>query len=84
MVAIFKEYPEAKFEIQGHTDSVGSERTNELLSDRRANAVMDYLVANGIDQDRLTAKGYGEANPIATNKTAAGRKNNRRVEVILK
>ncbi len=84
MVAIFKEYPQANFAIEGHTDSQGSDRTNELLSDRRANAVMDYLVANGIDQDRLTAKGYGEDNPIASNKTAAGRKNNRRVEVKLK
>ncbi|WP_026754403.1 OmpA family protein [Sediminibacter sp. Hel_I_10] len=84
MVAILKEYPQASFAIEGHTDSVGSEKTNELLSDRRANAVMDYLVAKGIDQDRLTAKGYGESNPIASNKTAAGRKNNRRVEVKLK
>ncbi|TXD83774.1 OmpA family protein [Subsaximicrobium wynnwilliamsii] len=84
MVAILKEYPQANFLIEGHTDSVGAEQTNELLSDRRANAVMDYLVANGIAQDRLTAKGYGEANPIATNKTAAGRKNNRRVEVSLR
>ncbi|MEM6514595.1 MAG: OmpA family protein [Bacteroidota bacterium] len=84
MVAILKEYPEAEFEIQGHTDSQGSEKTNQLLSERRANAVMDYLIANGISKERLTAKGYGESTPIATNKTAAGRKNNRRVEVKLK
>jgi len=83
MTAIFKEYPEANFSIGGHTDSVGSEKSNQLLSERRANAVRDHLIANGINADRLTAVGYGEANPIDDNKTSAGRKNNRRVEVKL-
>ncbi|MBO3096917.1 OmpA family protein [Gelidibacter pelagius] len=83
MNAIFKEFPEATFALEGYTDSVGSERSNQLLSERRANAVKDWLIANGIDKDRLTAKGFGEANPIDTNKTAAGRTNNRRVEVKL-
>lgn len=83
MVAIFKEYPQADFHIAGHTDSVGSESSNQLLSERRANAVRDYLVANGINADRLTAKGYGESNPIDSNKTRSGRQNNRRVEVKL-
>ena len=83
MVAIFKEYPDADFHIEGHTDSVGSESSNQLLSERRANAVKDYLVANGINSDRLTAKGYGESNPIDSNKTRSGRQNNRRVEVKL-
>ena len=84
MTAIFKEYPQADFAIEGYTDSVGSAKSNQLLSERRANAVRDYLVSNGINADRLTAKGFGEENPIDTNKTAAGRKNNRRVEVKLK
>ena len=84
MTAIFKEYPEASFTIEGHTDSVGSSKSNQLLSERRANAVRDYLIANGINADRLTAVGYGEDRPIDDNKTAAGRKNNRRVEVKLK
>ncbi|MCL4143021.1 UNVERIFIED_CONTAM: hypothetical protein GTU68_031460 [Idotea baltica] len=84
MTAIFKEYPRANFAIEGHTDSVGSKSTNQALSDRRANAVRDYLIANGIAADRLTAAGYGEDNPIANNKTRAGRKENRRVEVKLK
>ncbi|WP_047548877.1 OmpA family protein [Psychroserpens sp. Hel_I_66] len=84
MIAIFKEYPQANFSIDGHTDSVGSEKTNQLLSERRANSVMDHLVANGINPDRLTAKGYGEEFPIASNNTRNGRKNNRRVEVKLK
>lgn len=83
MTAIFKEYPKASFTIEGHTDSVGSEKSNQLLSERRANAVKDYLVANGISDDRLSAVGYGEAQPIDDNKTRAGRANNRRVEVKL-
>ena len=84
MVAIFKEYPRANFAIEGHTDSSGSNSMNQALSERRANAVRDYLIANGINADRLTAKGFGEDNPIATNKTRAGRKENRCVEVKLK
>lgn len=83
MVVIFKEYPQAQFTIGGHTDSSGSASMNQALSERRANAVRDYLIANGIAADRLTAKGFGEDNPIATNKTRAGRKENRRVEVNL-
>lgn len=84
MVAIFKEYPKASFAIEGHTDSVGSKSSNQSLSERRANAVRDYLIANGIAADRLSAAGYGEDNPIADNKTRAGRAENRRVEVKLK
>jgi outer membrane protein OmpA-like peptidoglycan-associated protein len=83
MVVIFKEYPQANFSIEGHTDSDGAKASNQLLSERRANAVMDYLVANGINADRLTAKGFGEDYPIDSNKTRAGKANNRRVEVKL-
>jgi OOP family OmpA-OmpF porin len=84
MVVIFKEYPQADFAIEGHTDSVGSKSTNEALSGRRANAVRDYLITKGISADRLTANGFGEEFPIASNKTRNGRKENRRVEVKLK
>ncbi|MFD2915247.1 OmpA family protein [Psychroserpens luteus] len=84
MVVIFKEYPRADFAIEGHTDSVGSKSTNQALSSRRANAVRDYLISNGINADRLTAAGFGEDYPIANNKTRAGRAENRRVEVKLK
>jgi outer membrane protein OmpA-like peptidoglycan-associated protein len=84
MVAIFKQYPQANFSIEGHTDSDGSRKMNQSLSERRANAVRDYLIANGISADRLTAKGFGEDNPIANNNTRAGKKENRRVEVKLK
>lgn len=78
-----KEFPNSKFYIKGYTDSTGSTSINLPLSDARANAVKDYLVKNGIKSDRLVAKGYGSADPIDTNKTAQGRANNRRTEIIL-
>ena len=83
MTAIFKEYPQADFVIAGHTDSVGSITSNQLLSERRATAVRDYLISNGINPDRLKTVGYGESKPVDTNKTPAGRQNNRRTEVTL-
>lgn len=84
ITAILKEYPKANFTIEGHTDSTGSDATNQKLSDARANAVMDYLVSNGISSARLNAVGYGESSPIASNNTRAGRAANRRVDVKLK
>lgn len=84
ITAILKEYPKSNFTIEGHTDSVGSKTLNQKLSDARANGVMGYLVKNGVDADRLSAFGLGEDYPIDTNATAAGRRNNRRVEVKLK
>ena len=83
IINILKEYSTAKFTVEGHTDSVGSETLNQRLSDSRANSVKEYLVANGIDAFRLSALGYGESNPIDSNKTRAGRANNRRVEINL-
>ncbi|MEZ4853067.1 OmpA family protein [Flavobacterium sp.] len=83
IIAILKEYPNAKFTIDGHTDSVGSASSNMRLSDSRALSVKDYLVANGIDAFRLSSKGYGESRPIDTNSTAEGRAHNRRVEINL-
>ena len=83
IAAILKEYPTTDFSIDGHTDSVGSASSNQLLSERRANAVRDYLISNGISAQRLSAKGYGEVSPIDNNATRSGRKNNRRVEVSL-
>ena len=84
ITAILKEYPMSNFTVEGHTDSVGSKTLNQTLSDARANAVMAYLVENGIDPARLTAIGFGEDYPIDSNATRAGRANNRRVEVKLK
>ncbi|WP_044400976.1 OmpA family protein [Lacinutrix sp. Hel_I_90] len=84
ITAILKEYPDSNFTLEGHTDSVGSKSSNQLLSERRANAVRDYLIANGINSDRLTAYGFGEEYPVDSNATSSGRKNNRRTEIKLK
>lgn len=69
--------------VEGHTDSVGGEASNQALSEARANAVRTFLVDAGVPADRLTAAGRGEGQPIATNKTAAGRQQNRRVEIVI-
>jgi outer membrane protein OmpA-like peptidoglycan-associated protein len=83
IVGILKEYSNAKFTVEGHTDSTGSDSLNQKLSESRAAAVKDYLVKNGIDASRLSSAGYGESKPIDSNKTRAGRANNRRVEINL-
>ncbi len=81
---IMKEYPNTDFLIEGHTDSRGSDAYNMKLSKERAASVKDYLISIGMDRARLTSEGYGEERPIATNNTAAGRQQNRRVEISLK
>lgn len=80
---IMKEYENTSFHIEGHTDSTGADSYNQQLSERRANAVRDFLLANGIAASRVTAKGYGESQPIASNNTSQGRQQNRRVEISL-
>ncbi|KUO60772.1 hypothetical protein APF79_04630 [bacterium BRH_c32] len=72
--------PDLKVEIQGHTDSIGSESYNQKLSEKRANAVKNYLLARGIAANRLSIKGFGETSPMADNNTADGRAMNRRIE----
>ena len=84
IIGILKEYPEAKFSVEGHTDSVGSKITNQKLSESRALSVKDFLIENGIASDRLTSIGYGEDKPLATNMYKDGRAQNRRVEINLK
>lgn len=74
-----KANPKIEVEVGGHSDSVGEEAKNQALSERRAKAVKDFLVKEGVDEDRLSTKGYGEEQPADTNDTAAGRANNRRV-----
>ncbi|SNR39426.1 Outer membrane protein OmpA [Lutibacter agarilyticus] len=80
---ILTEYPNSKFHIEGHTDSTGSEAFNLKLSQERADAVKDYLISKGVKAENLTAKGYGESQPIDSNKTRSGRAINRRVEIKL-
>jgi OOP family OmpA-OmpF porin len=80
LLKIFVENPKLEVEISGHTDNVGKDPANLKLSDGRANAVKDYLVAQGVDPTKIIAKGYGKNKAIADNKTEAGRAKNRRVE----
>jgi outer membrane protein OmpA-like peptidoglycan-associated protein len=83
VVKILKENSSLKLSIDGHTDNVGTIKSNQTLSENRAKAVMQYLIIKGIDQRRLTATGYGQLKPIDTNSTPESRANNRRVELIL-
>ncbi|SFD02450.1 DUF5723 family protein [Algibacter pectinivorans] len=83
IITVLNEYPNSKFVIEGHTDSIGSYELNQRLSETRANAVKNYLIEHGIDPTRLSAIGYGEKRPIATNMYKAGRLQNRRVEIKL-
>ena len=80
LVQYMKENGSVKIEIGGHTDSMGSADYNEALSKTRARNVYDYLISKGIDKNRLSYKGYGESQPIATNETEEGRALNRRTE----
>lgn len=82
VVAALKDDPRP-ITIVGHTDSVGNDEMNEQLSQKRAESVRNYLVAHGIPESKVQAQGMGEAQPIADNKSAEGRANNRRVEIIL-
>ncbi len=79
---ILKNYPNAKFSIEGHTDNTGSAKINDKLSQDRADAVMKALIERGVNPENLSAKGYGSSKPVATNKTAKGKAENRRTEII--
>ncbi len=81
-VNALKEHPDWKIRVEGFTDNVGSREANLKLSTDRANAVMNWLAEHGIDRSRLSAKGFGEARPIASNSTDEGRAKNRRVEIV--
>ena len=73
--------PDVRYEVAGFTDSVGSDSYNQGLSERRAGSVRDYLIDHGISSGQFTTNGYSESNPVASNATADGRAQNRRVEV---
>jgi len=83
VVSVMKDNPDTKLSVDGYTDNTGSAALNMRLSQQRADAVKKYIVSKGIDASRLTSTGHGESDPIADNKTAAGRKKNRRVEMKL-
>ena len=76
-------YPSLHLQIEGHTDSVGTDEYNQSLSEKRAGAVRDYLVQQGIAADSIEARGFGKTQPIASNDTSEGRQQNRRVELVL-
>ena len=82
IVAMLEEHPDLSLTIEGHTDGAGSASANLTLSDKRAAAVKDYLVDKGIDASRLDARGLGATKPVASNATAEGRQQNRRVELV--
>lgn len=83
LIQFLKDNPTLKLEIQGHTDNVGSLASNNALSQKRANSIVDYLVKNGIEKQRLFAKGYGPTQPITDNTSTEGKAQNRRVEMKL-
>src|SRR5216683_560206 len=76
-------YPSLHLQVEGHTDSVGSDEYNQQLSEKRASAVRDYLVQQGIGAESIEARGLGKTEPVATNDTPEGRQQNRRVELVL-
>lgn len=82
-VTLLKDNPKVRVEIQGHTDSVGSESYNQRLSEARAQSVVNYLTQRGIEAARLVGKGYGESMPVAPNTTKDGRARNRRIDFLI-
>jgi outer membrane protein OmpA-like peptidoglycan-associated protein len=80
---IIEAYPGLKLQVEGHTDSIGSDQYNQQLSEKRAGSVRAYLVSNGVRPDSVTAEGFGKADPVADNSTAQGRKLNRRVDMVV-
>jgi outer membrane protein OmpA-like peptidoglycan-associated protein len=83
VAGILEAYPGLKVQVEGYTDSVGSDALNQTLSENRANAVMNFLVSQGVSQANIAAQGYGKADPVADNSTAAGRAQNRRVQMVV-
>lgn len=80
---VLRKYNRTLVDVNGHTDSSGSDEYNDRLSQRRALSVADYIASQGVDPRRFAVNGYGESDPIATNDTPAGRATNRRVEIYL-
>jgi outer membrane protein OmpA-like peptidoglycan-associated protein len=83
VAGIISGHPGLRLDVEGHTDNVGGDDYNQQLSEQRGSAVCDYLTEQGIQQGSVTTKGFGKSQPIATNDTAAGRQQNRRVELVI-
>jgi outer membrane protein OmpA-like peptidoglycan-associated protein len=83
VAGILAGHPGLQLQVEGYTDSVGSDSSNQQLSEHRAASVRDYLTGAGIPANSVTAKGLGKTLPVATNDTAAGRQQNRRVELVV-
>ena len=83
VVQALKDNTDFRVQVEGHTDSSGADDHNQTLSEKRADAVLDYLVAHGIAKDRLVSKGFSSSVPLDTNNTVEGRENNRRVEFVV-
>jgi outer membrane protein OmpA-like peptidoglycan-associated protein len=81
--ALMQQDPDSKMVVEGHTDSQGGDTYNQDLSQRRAQTVRDYLVSRGVASDRVTSQGFGSSRSVADNKSAEGRANNRRVEIVV-
>jgi outer membrane protein OmpA-like peptidoglycan-associated protein len=83
VAGIFLAYPDLRLEVDGHTDSTGSDSYNQQLSEKRAASVRDYLTQQGIPISSVLIQGFGKTQPVASNATAAGRRQNRRVELVV-
>src|SRR5438445_11633878 len=83
LAGILLAYPDLRLEVDGHTDSVGSDAYNQQLSEKRAASVRDYLAQQGIPISSVVVRGFGKTQPVASNATAAGRQQNRRVELVV-
>ena len=83
VAGILQAYPGLKLQVEGYTDSVGSDEYNQKLSENRADAVRNFLLTQGVQQDNITSTGYGKAKPVADNSTSAGRAQNRRVQLVV-
>jgi outer membrane protein OmpA-like peptidoglycan-associated protein len=83
IATILNQFGEMKVLVEGHTDSIGTEEYNLTLSQKRAQAVSDFLISQDVDASRLSAEGYGESRPVADNDTDEGRQKNRRVDLVI-
>ena len=83
VAGIVSGHPGLRLEVEGHTDSVGSDDYNQQLSEQRGAAVRDYLLQEGMAESSVSTKGFGKTQPVASNDTAEGRQQNRRVEIVI-